>query len=66
MDAAAIIAIISVSTTGMATLITTVFSSMSLSRCSKIACCWDCFTCDRNVLDNNTFLEAERDLNNNE
>ena len=45
-----IIAIISISGTVIATLITTIFTSMSLSRCSKIVCCWDCLICDREVV----------------
>jgi len=47
MDASAIIAIISVGGTALATLITTVFTSMSISRCKNISCCFDCLVCDR-------------------
>lgn len=45
-----LIAIISVGSTALATLITTIFTSMSLSRCKNINCCWDCLKCDRDVV----------------
>lgn len=48
MDASAIIAIISVSVTGLIGLIHTTFTNMSLSRCSKIDCC--CMSCIRDPL----------------
>ena len=48
-----IIAIISISGTVIATLITTCFHSMSLSRCRNIDCF--CFKCDRNVLSEETY-----------
>ncbi len=50
MTGAELIAIISVGSTALATLITTVFTSMSLSRCKNIKCCWDCLVCDRDVV----------------
>jgi|EP01047_Picozoa_sp_COSAG01_P054584 hypothetical protein len=50
MTGAELIAIISVGATALATLITTVFTSMSLSRCKNINCCWDCLICDRDVV----------------
>jgi hypothetical protein len=50
MIGAEIIAIISVGGTLLATLITTFFTSMSLSRCKNINCCWSCFVCDREPL----------------
>jgi len=50
MTGAEIIAILSVAGTVTATLITTVFSSMALSRCTDISCCFDCFLCKRDVV----------------
>lgn len=50
MIGAELIAIISVGGTVAATLITTIFTSMSLSRCKNINCCWDCMICDRDVV----------------
>lgn len=50
MIGAELIAIISVGGTVLATLITTIFTSMSLSRCKNINCCWDCMICDRDVV----------------
>tara|TARA_R110001632_G_scaffold35271_3_gene89062 strand:- start:1382 stop:1579 length:198 start_codon:yes stop_codon:yes gene_type:complete len=50
MIGAELIAIISVGGTVLATLITTIFTSMSLSRCKNINCCWDCLICDREVV----------------
>ena len=50
MEAAAIIAIISVGAASFATLLTTFFTSMSLSRCKNISCCYDCIICDREVV----------------
>ena len=69
MEVAGIIAILSVAG-GVATgLITTVFHSMSLSRCKNIDCC--CFKCDREVLSEETYRaeqvearEAEIENNN--
>jgi|TARA_R110000803_G_scaffold45307_1_gene95529 hypothetical protein len=64
MEAAAIIAIISVSITGLATLMTAFFTSMSLSRCSKIVCCFGCFDCDRAVV-NEEIVARQLELTNN-
>ena len=50
MTGAELIAIISVGGTVLATLITTLFTSMSLSRCRNINCCWSCLVCDRDVV----------------
>ena len=48
MDASAIIAILSVSVAGASTLIHSIFTNMSLSRCSEINCF--CFHCVRDTL----------------
>jgi len=58
MEAAAVIAIISVSITGLATLLTTFFTSMSLSRCTKINCCYGCFDCDRKIVEDEIVARA--------
>ena len=50
MIGAELIALISVGGTVLATLITTIFTSMSLSRCKNINCCWDCMVCHREVV----------------
>jgi hypothetical protein len=50
MLGAELIALISVGGTVLATLITTIFTSMSLSRCKNINCCWNCLVCDREVI----------------
>jgi hypothetical protein len=50
MLGAELIALISVGGTVLATLITTIFTSMSLSRCKNINCCWSCMICDREVV----------------
>jgi len=50
MIGAELIAIISVGGTVLATLITTIFTSISLSRCKTINCCWDCMICNRDVV----------------
>ena len=50
MSGAELIAIISVGSTALATLITTIFTSMSLSRCKNLRCCYDCIVCDREVV----------------
>lgn len=50
MSGAELIAIISVGATALGTLITTVFTSMSLSRCKNINCCFDCLVCDRELV----------------
>tara|TARA_R110000824_G_C14667664_1_gene618654 strand:- start:21 stop:227 length:207 start_codon:yes stop_codon:yes gene_type:complete len=48
MEASAIIAIISVSFTGIVGMTHAVFTNMSMSRCSRIDCC--CISCVREVL----------------
>ena len=58
MVGAELIAIISVSGSVLATLITTIFTSMSLSRCKNISCCYDCILCDREVLKDETVAQA--------
>ncbi len=58
MVGAELIAIISVSGSVLATLITTIFTSMSLSRCKNINCCWECLVCDREVLKDETVAQA--------
>ena len=58
MDAAGILAILSVSMSGVGALIHTVFTSMSLSRCTQIDCC--CMKCIRDVMNHeemNSMLE---------
>jgi hypothetical protein len=50
MEASSIIAIVSVGGTVLTTLITTLFTSMSLSRCKNISCCFDFLICDREVV----------------
>ncbi len=50
MTGAELIALISVGATAFGTLITTCFTSMSLSRCKNISCCWDFIICDRDVV----------------
>tara|TARA_R100001463_G_scaffold69255_2_gene122738 strand:- start:1102 stop:1296 length:195 start_codon:yes stop_codon:yes gene_type:complete len=58
MVGAELIAVISVSGSVLATLITTIFTSMSLSRCKNINCCWECLVCDREVLKDETVAHA--------
>lgn len=58
MVGAELIAIISVSGSVLATLITTIFTSMSLSRCKNISCCYDCILCDREVLNDEIVAQA--------
>jgi len=58
MVGAELIAIISVSGSVLATLITTIFTSMSLSRCKNISCCYECINCDREVLKDETVAQA--------
>ena len=55
---AELIAIISVSGSVLATLITTIFTSMSLSRCKNISCCFECIACDREVLKDETVAQV--------
>jgi hypothetical protein len=57
MSGAEIIAIISVSATSLGGLITALFHSMSLSRCSEIGCC-GC-RCKREVLSEEAYLNQE-------
>jgi hypothetical protein len=64
MDPAALIAITSVVFTGLSTLITTIFTSMSISRCTKIVCCFGCFDCDRTVVDDEIVARAVENQNN--
>lgn len=49
IETGALIAIISVSFSGAASLLHSCFMSMSLSRCTRIKVC--CIECDRDVLD---------------
>jgi len=68
MEVAGIIAILSVAGGVLTGLITTLFHSMSLSRCKNIDCC--CFKCDREVLSEETYraeqVEArEHEIENN-
>lgn len=55
MSGAEIIAIISVSATSLGGLLTALFHSMSLSRCSEIGCC-GC-RCRRDVLSEEAYLK---------
>ncbi len=53
MEGATIIAIISVSATAITGIITALFHSMSLSRCTNIDCCG--IKCERQVLSEDTY-----------
>ena len=44
-------------------LITTIFTSMSISRCSKIVCCFGCFDCDREVVNDEVVARAVQNNN---
>ena len=55
METAGIIAIISVSATAGGAFLTSLFHSLSLSRCSSIDCF--CFKCKREVLSEATYNE---------
>ena len=55
---AELIAVISVSGSVLATLITTIFTSMSLSRCKNISCCYSCISCDREVVKDEIVAQA--------
>jgi hypothetical protein len=55
---AELIAVISVSGSVLATLITTIFTSMSLSRCRNINCCYSCISCDREVVKDEIVAKA--------
>ena len=57
MEPGSLIAIISVSFTSLGALMTSLFHSMSLSRCSRINCC--CMGCERQVLSEETYREQE-------
>ena len=57
MSGAEIIAIISVSATSLGGLLTGLFHSMSLSRCSEINCL--CWRCKRDVLSEEVYLNQE-------
>lgn len=57
MEASALIAIISVSATALGGFISTLFHSLSLSRCSEISFC-GCM-CKRQVLSEETYLNQE-------
>ena len=57
MEGGTVIAIILASSTSAATLITSCFHAMSLSRCRHMKCC--CIECDRDVVDENIL---ERDM----
>jgi len=63
MEASAIIAIISVSATAGGAFVTSLFHSLSLSRCSDIDCF--CFKCKREVLSENTYNEQSNQDNQN-
>lgn len=65
MTGAELIAIISVGATALGTLITTIFTSMSLSRCKNINCCWDCLICDRDVVNDEVVARAIENQNQN-
>ena len=58
MEAAAIIAIISVSATAGGAFLTALFYSLSLSRCSEIDCL--CWRCKREVLSEATYREESK------
>ncbi len=58
MVGAELIAVISVSGSVLATLITTIFTSMSLSRCRNINCCYSCISCDREVVKDEIVAQA--------
>lgn len=58
MSGAELIAIISVSATSLAGLLTSLFHSISMSRCSEIGCC-GC-RCKREVLSEEAYLQADK------
>ena len=60
MEASAIIAIISVSATAGGAFLTSLFHSLSLSRCSEIDCF--CFKCKRQVLSEETYNEQSNKI----
>jgi|TARA_R110000787_G_scaffold228137_7_gene335851 hypothetical protein len=63
MEGATIIAIISVSTTALTAIITALFHSMSLSRCTNIDCCG--IKCERNVLTEDTYKTEQKETREN-
>ena len=60
MDPSSIIAIISVSATALAAFTTSLFHSLSLSRCSDIDCF--CFKCKRAVLSEETYKDQSNKI----
>jgi hypothetical protein len=65
MEGSIIIAIILSSSTALTGLITALFHSLSLSRCSHIICCFGCFDCNREVLSENAYIQENNNNNNN-
>ena len=63
MEGATIIAIISVSTTALTAIITALFHSMSLSRCTNIDCCG--IKRERNVLTEDTYKTEQKETREN-
>lgn len=59
MEVSGIIAILSVAGGVLTGLITTIFHSMSLSRCKDIDCC--CIKCNREVLSEETYRAEQVD-----
>ena len=64
MEGGTLIALILASGTAITGLITSVFHSASLSRCKKIICC--CFSCDREVLSEDTYKQEQQHIRENE
>jgi hypothetical protein len=63
MSGAELIAIISVSATSLAGLLTSLFHSISMSRCSEIGCC-GC-RCKREVLSEEAYLKESNNQRHN-
>ena len=61
MEASAIIAIITVSLSGLGALIATIFQNSSMSRCTEIDCC--CFHCVRDVMTKDEMHEMTEIVN---
>ena len=61
MDPTGVIAIITVSLTGLSALIATIFQYSSLSRCTEIDCC--CIHCLREVMDKEDIQEMSDIIN---
>ncbi len=59
MEPSAIIGILMAAGSVITGLVTTLFHSMSLSRCKNIDCC--CVTCDREVLTEETYRAEQVD-----